>query len=353
VDYSELAESSHTFQARATDPAGNVSASTSYTWHVHLDLPTIVIDFPNPAGMYNDSGFNAGCGTSTGDLCGTAYDLMGISGVSVSLRHQSTGLYWNGMTFASATEVFLPATDTTLWSYAMDPASFPAEGSYTLRVQTADGVGNLGYDSRTFTIDRTAPAAPTITSGQSGTTPGDGPFSFTFTGEPDASFQCRLDAGTWATCPSPQIYGALTDGSHTFDVRAVDGAGKPRPDDQPDVDVDATRRRQLMTFPTATSYNLPGWAAGCGTPTTGRVRDRQRRRQRADRGRRQHPAGQHEHLLERQRLRRGQRDLAGRHRDHVLVILVRRYQPSPPTAATPCGGGPPTPSATRPPVGST
>ncbi|HYN18164.1 MAG TPA: Ig-like domain repeat protein, partial [Actinomycetes bacterium] len=267
VDYNGLAEGSHTFDVRATDAAGNVSASTSYTWDVHLDLPTVVIAFPNAAGLYNDIGFNAGCGTAlTGDVCGTASDVMGISAVNVSLRRQSTGLYWNGTTFTSATEVFLAATGTTSWSYAMAAASYP-EDSYTLRARAADGAGNLGHDSLTFTIDRTAPAAPTLTTVPPPTSGPAATFEFTTT-DPTAVFECRLDGPTWTFCSSPQTYGALADGSYSFDVRAVDGAGNVGATTSRTWTVDATAPTAAMTFPTATSYNLAGWTAGCGTPAT-------------------------------------------------------------------------------------
>ena len=62
MDYTGLA-GAHTFQARAIDTVGNVSAVTSYTWTVNLTIPTISIAFPSVTGLYNDAGFNAGCGT--------------------------------------------------------------------------------------------------------------------------------------------------------------------------------------------------------------------------------------------------------------------------------------------------
>lgn len=57
--------------------------------------------------------------------------------------------------------------------------------------------------------------------------------SFNFTGEDldgqVASFECSLDNAAFAACSSPETYSDLADGSHHFEVRAVDRAGKPSP----------------------------------------------------------------------------------------------------------------------------
>jgi hypothetical protein len=269
VDYAGLSTGSHTFQARATDAVGNVGAATSYTWTVNLTIPTIAIAFPTVAGLYNDSGFKAGCGTtSTGDVCGTADDDTAVTAVNVSLRSLSTGLWWNGTTFSATAETFVAATGTTDWTYAISATAL-AEGDFTLRAQVSDGP-NSGYDSRTFTIDRTAPAMPSLTTAPPATSGPTATFAFT-TNDATAVFECRLDAGAWTSCSSPRTYDTLAHGSHTVNIRAIDGAGNTSAATTTTWTVDATAPTATMAFPTATSYNLVGWAAGCGTPGTGDV----------------------------------------------------------------------------------
>lgn len=50
--------------------------------------------------------------------------------------------------------------------------------------------------------------------------------SFAFTGtDPFATFECRLDVGTWTSCTSPRAYSNLSHGPHLFQVRARDRHG--------------------------------------------------------------------------------------------------------------------------------
>jgi hypothetical protein len=49
--------------------------------------------------------------------------------------------------------------------------------------------------------------------------------SFSFSSsEADSTFKCRLDGSIFATCTSPQSYSSLSQGSHTFRVKAIDKA---------------------------------------------------------------------------------------------------------------------------------
>jgi hypothetical protein len=53
--------------------------------------------------------------------------------------------------------------------------------------------------------------------------------TISFSSEPGARFQCSLDGAAFAGCASPTSYGALAQGVHTLDVRAVDAAGNVDP----------------------------------------------------------------------------------------------------------------------------
>jgi hypothetical protein len=69
------------------------------------------------------------------------------------------------------------------------------------------------------------PPETTVDSGPSGTV-NDTSASFAFSStEPDSTFECRIDAGAFQGCTSPKSYSNLSNGSHTFEVRATDRAG--------------------------------------------------------------------------------------------------------------------------------
>jgi hypothetical protein len=84
-----------------------------------------------------------------------------------------------------------------------------------------DGNGSKVRDLGAFELA----AAPrtTFTGGPTGLTSDNTPV-FTFRSEPDASFECRVDAGAFQPCASPVTTTPLPDGQHTFTVRARNAA---------------------------------------------------------------------------------------------------------------------------------
>jgi hypothetical protein len=104
---------------------------------------------------------------------------------------------------------------------------------------TADVTASLDGEtvSRQVTITEPAPAAPETTidagpansSSTQDTTP-----TFAFSSDdPNATFQCRYDGAVFAACSGPGAThtpaGGLSEGIHTFEVRAVDAASHPDP----------------------------------------------------------------------------------------------------------------------------
>jgi Tol biopolymer transport system component len=74
------------------------------------------------------------------------------------------------------------------------------------------------------------PPDTTITSGPSGTAGNGAGAKFEFTSsKPNSTFECRIDAGAWATCQSPKYFTGLEDGPHTVSVRAIDAAHNEDP----------------------------------------------------------------------------------------------------------------------------
>jgi ELWxxDGT repeat protein len=69
-----------------------------------------------------------------------------------------------------------------------------------------------------------SPPETQIDSGPSGSTTSTTP-SFTFSADEAGTFQCALDGGAMSACSSPKAVGPLSDGAHTFHVRAIDSSG--------------------------------------------------------------------------------------------------------------------------------
>jgi hypothetical protein len=91
-------------------------------------------------------------------------------------------------------------------------------------VGTPDGIAAFGEPG----VDETPPET-TITAGPSGPT-NDATPSFSFSSsEPGSSFECRLDSGSFGACSSPYTAPTLSEGPHTFEVRASDEAANTDP----------------------------------------------------------------------------------------------------------------------------
>lgn len=100
---------------------------------------------------------------------------------------------------------------------------------YHYRVVTGNEFGTTTGGDRTFELGATAPGTRLV-GGEYGVT------ALTVTGfdlvsEPEATFECRLDAGAWKECSAHAGYVNLAPGAHRFEARAVGvtGAADPTP----------------------------------------------------------------------------------------------------------------------------
>jgi hypothetical protein len=193
-----LADGSHSFEVRATDNAGNAAAET-FTWTVDTTAPTTTIESGPPVVSPSGDAFFEFAGDDGGG--------SGVTGFECKLDAGT----------------FEPCFPTQVYSELPD-------GSHTLEVRTKDNAGNVDATPATYTwtVDTTA---PTTTIESEPPDPSSGAVaSFTFSGEDPggsgvAGFECKLDGEVFESCVSPQNLSGLEDGSHTFQVRAVDAVG--------------------------------------------------------------------------------------------------------------------------------
>ena len=196
---SALSDGSHTFSVKAIDNATNADATpVSYTWVLDSTVPTISID-SKPSNPNNDN---------TPDFTFSGNDFGG-SGIASFMCKMDGG------SFAVCTS---PFTSPVL-----------SDGSHTFDVKSVDNAGNEATATYTWTIDTTLPETSIDTQPSDPDTNNSTP-TFEFSGTDVASsgiasFMCKMDGGSFATCTSPFISPALSDGSHTFDVKAIDNAG--------------------------------------------------------------------------------------------------------------------------------
>jgi DNA-binding beta-propeller fold protein YncE len=146
-----------------------------------------------------------------------------VAGTSASLSFTS----------ATSTASFQCRLDAEAWAACASPLTrtglTDGEHVLTVRATTVDGPDPTP-ESKTFTIDATAPET-TITAGPDGLTPERSP-AFEFEGQ-DAHldhFECQTDDAAWTPCASGvRPFDALIDGRYVFAVRAVDLAGNADP----------------------------------------------------------------------------------------------------------------------------
>ena len=134
--------------------------------------------------------------------------------------------FWFSSTDPAAT--FQCKLDTAAFTVCTSPTTLNAlaDGTHSFSVRSISSAGKVDPTPATWswTVDTAAPDTSITSEPNDPTSSAAASLSFTST-ETGSSFQCQLDANTYAACTSPSTITGLLDGSHTFSVRATDAAG--------------------------------------------------------------------------------------------------------------------------------
>ena len=93
-------------------------------------------------------------------------------------------------------------------------------------MRATDAAGNTDASAAqyTWTVDTVAPNTTIDSNPTNPANSASANFTFSST-EGGSTFECEIDGGGFSSCSSPKNYAGLSEGSHTFKVRATDAAG--------------------------------------------------------------------------------------------------------------------------------
>jgi large repetitive protein len=184
-----LADGPHTFKVKSTDAAGNANLTeATHAWTIDTTAPATTIDVA-PADPSNDS-------TPTFEFSSS-----------------------------EAGSTFQCKLDSGSFATCVSPKSVSVSaGMHTFSVRATDAAGNVGPTaSYTWTVDTTAPAMPQLRSKPPN--PSNDPMpKFSWEVAVGVTYVCSVD-GISEICTSGNNVGPLSEGPHTFEVRAKDAAG--------------------------------------------------------------------------------------------------------------------------------
>jgi len=212
--YDDLAGGAHTFAVRAVDAAGNVDATpATYSWSVNSALPHRPV-ISSPAS-------DSFASSSTVTVSGTADPAVTVE-------------VFDGPTPLGST----PSADDGTWSLSLAGLT---DGTYSFAARATNDAGSSALSSPAVTV--TVDTARPDTSIDSGPMEATGSTSAAFgfsSSETGGTFECSLDGAPFTACTAPGTATGLSDGIHTFEVRAIDRAGN----------VDATPASRAWTVDT-------------------------------------------------------------------------------------------------------
>ena len=206
-----LTDGAYDLRAVVTDNVGHTGDSATLGPRtVDNTPPTLSLTAPADGGYVNAAAANPYTVTAAASDTGT-----GVSQVDFFT-----------CTSAACTSTTLLGTDTTAsgGNYSIS-WTLPGDGPAWLKAVATDGAGHSSSSIAAFTVDRTPPDTTLVTNPGSPSNAAHPVFSFSAS-ESTQGYECRLDGGAWASCSSPDTLSSTpADGTHTFEVRAIDLAG--------------------------------------------------------------------------------------------------------------------------------
>ncbi|MDQ1679632.1 MAG: large repetitive protein, partial [Frankiaceae bacterium] len=267
-----LATGTYTAQAQQSDNNGNIGYSAPHTFTVDATPPSITLTTPANNSSTNDT---------TPTLSGTAGIASGdLSGVTVTIYNGSN-------TLGTVAQTPTTTRNGTTGAYTLDATAL-LPGTYTAQASQLDGAGNVGTsNTRTFTIDTTAPVVTLTTpangsstndttptySGTAGQLTGDQTAitveiysGTTVTGSPLQTRPATAAAGAWTVDGTT----ALLPGTYTARALQTDAAGNQGTSTPNTFTVDTTAPVLTLTTPAngnRTNVTTPTYSGAAGNAT--------------------------------------------------------------------------------------
>lgn len=190
--YEDLADGNHTFEVRAVDDYGNVSPIDAYSWLVVTAGPDVEFtSAPDEDTRHTTASFGFDVTSADANVT-TECSLNGLDPFDCSDPASVVGLEDGAHNFT------VTATDT---------AGIQGSDTYDWNVKAK--IPGLGFDATPASISNSAAAT----------------FEFSSDEDPDVGYECKLDSDAWAGCDSPVSLSSLSQGNHTFSIRATDSVG--------------------------------------------------------------------------------------------------------------------------------
>lgn len=277
LELNALADGQHSFSVRAIDVAANVSLPASYNWAIDRTPPEIalgnIVPAAGPTNSRNisaeftaneaasfrcsfDGAESVACNSPfTATVEAEGAHVMVIEAIDLAGNHaEPVSLEWT-MDFTSpqisfgvispSASSYVNSQSLTVFVNATEPVHYRArlddvflgqnispivleglgEGFHSIVLDAVDYSGNLANTIiHNFTVDLTAPAI-TLSSAIAEPVTNSTTNSLSFSMSEQGTFECSFNGSLFALCSNPYHVSGLVEGTHVFQVRAIDLAG--------------------------------------------------------------------------------------------------------------------------------